>query len=102
VLALAVNAARAMAGGGTLTLRGTTDRTRVELDVLDTGPGVPQELRGRVFQPYFTTDPAHGTGLGLAIARSLVRGRGGDLVYVTRSRGGACFRVTLPVAKGKA
>lgn len=102
VLALAVNAARAMSGGGTLTLRGAAFGRRVELDVLDTGPGVPPELLGRVFQPYFTTDPAHGTGLGLAIARSLVRGRGGDLVYVARPRGGACFRVTLPVSKGTA
>jgi signal transduction histidine kinase len=100
VLALAVNAARAMAGGGTLTLRGAADGRQVRLDVLDTGPGVPRELRGRVFQPYFTTDPAHGTGLGLAIARSLVRARRGDLVYVARPRGGACFRVTLPVSKG--
>jgi signal transduction histidine kinase len=58
---------------------------------------VARELRGRIFQPYFTTDPAHGTGLGLAIARSLVRARGGDLVYVSRPRG-ACFRVSLPVA----
>jgi PAS domain S-box-containing protein len=102
VLALAVNAARAMAGGGTLTLRGASDGRRVRLDVLDTGPGVAPALRGRVFQPYFTTDPAHGTGLGLAIARSLVRARGGDLVYVARKGGGACFRVTLPVARDAA
>jgi two-component system, NtrC family, sensor kinase len=100
VLALAVNAARAMAGGGTLTLRAAADRQGLRLDVLDTGPGVPAELRGRVFQPYFTTDRASGTGLGLAIARSLVRARGGDLVYRARPRGGACFRVTLPVATG--
>jgi two-component system NtrC family sensor kinase len=102
VLALAVNAARAMAGGGRLTLRGASGGGRVRLDVLDTGPGVPRELRSRVFQPYFTTDPARGTGLGLAIARSLVRARGGDLVYVARPRGGACFRVTLPVSRGAA
>jgi PAS domain S-box-containing protein len=102
VLALAVNAARAMAGGGTLTLRAAADRQRVRLDVLDTGPGVPPEVRGRIFQPYFTTDPSTGTGLGLAIARSLVRARGGDLVYRARPRGGACFRVTLPLAGGAA
>jgi two-component system NtrC family sensor kinase len=100
VLALAVNGARAMAGGGTLTLRADADQRRLWLEVLDTGPGVPPALRGRIFQPYFTTDPAHGTGLGLAIARSLVRARGGDLVYRDRSRGGACFRVTLPVGEG--
>jgi two-component system NtrC family sensor kinase len=97
VLALAVNAARAMSAHGTLTLRARADRRALRLDVVDTGPGVARELRGRIFQPYFTTDPAQGTGLGLAIARSLVRARGGDLVYVPRPRG-ACFRVSLPVA----
>jgi PAS domain S-box-containing protein len=102
VLALAVNAARAMSAHGTLTLRAAGDRRSVRLDVLDTGPGVRAELRGRIFQPYFTTDPAHGTGLGLAIARSLVRARGGDLVYVARAGRGACFRVTLPAAEAGA
>jgi signal transduction histidine kinase len=102
VLALAVNGARAMAGRGTLTLRGDADRQHVRLDVLDTGPGVAPALLGRIFQPYFTTDAAQGTGLGLAIARSLVRARGGDLVYVSRRAGGACFRVTLPVSEGAA
>jgi PAS domain S-box-containing protein len=102
VLALAVNAARAMAGRGTLTLRGGADQRRLRLEVLDTGPGVAPALLGRIFQPYFTTDPAQGTGLGLAIARSLVRARGGDLVYVARRGGGACFRVTLPAAPGAA
>jgi signal transduction histidine kinase len=102
VLALAVNGARAMAGRGTLTLRGTADARRLSLDVLDTGPGVAPALVGRIFQPYFTTDPAKGTGLGLAIARSLVRARGGDLVYLRRRGGGACFRVTLPLGEGAA
>jgi signal transduction histidine kinase len=102
VLALAVNGARAMDGRGTLTLRVSADQRRVRLDVLDSGPGVAPALLNRIFQPYFTTDPAHGTGLGLAIARSLVRARGGDVVYVARRGGGACFRVTLPAATGAA
>ena len=102
VLALAVNAARAMSAHGTLTLRGGREGHALRLDVIDTGPGVPEPLRRRIFQPYFTTDPAHGTGLGLAIARSLVRARGGDLVYVARPGRGACFRVTLPAAEAAA
>jgi PAS domain S-box-containing protein len=102
VLALAVNGARAMDGRGTLTLRVSAEKRRVRLDVLDSGPGVAPALLNRIFQPYFTTDPAQGTGLGLAIARSLVRARGGDVVYVARRGGGACFRVTLPAAAGAA
>ncbi len=95
VTALAANAARAMSGGGTLTLRATRRNDEIHLDVLDTGPGVPAQLRSQIFKPYFTTDPGRGTGLGLAIARSLVRGRGGDLALRPRQRPGGSFRVTL-------
>ena len=95
VMALASNAARAMPDGGTLTFRAGRAADDVVLDVQDTGPGVPAELRPRIFEPFFTTRPNQGTGLGLAIARTLVRGRGGDLVYRPRRGSGALFRVLL-------
>jgi signal transduction histidine kinase len=95
VIALAMNAARAMAGGGTLTLIAAKERAALILDVVDTGPGVPEAIRRRIFEPFFTTDSSKGSGLGLAIARSLVRGHGGDLVYRTRRGRGAAFRVLL-------
>lgn len=98
IVALAANAARAMPGGGTLRVRGGLLAGDLALDVEDTGPGVPKDIRARIFDPFFTTDPSRGTGLGLAIARSLVRGRGGDLVYRTHSRPGGRFRVVLKVA----
>jgi PAS domain S-box-containing protein len=100
VMALATNAGRAMAAGGVLTIRAGRSRGELFLDVIDTGPGIPRELRNRVFEPFFSTDPAHGTGLGLAIARSLVRGRGGDIVYRARASKGAAFRVVLKPAEG--
>jgi PAS domain S-box-containing protein len=95
VMALALNAARAMAGNGTLRLRARLAGSGVNLDVADTGPGVPREIRDRIFEPFFTTNPDEGTGLGLAIARSLVRGRGGDLLLRPGKGRGAAFRVTL-------
>jgi signal transduction histidine kinase len=98
VMALAVNAAKAMPAGGTLSLKAGAEDGRIVLDVLDTGPGVLPHLRARIFEPFFTTDSGAGTGLGLAIARSLVRGRGGDLAYRARPRGGGSFRVVLAAA----
>ena len=98
LIALATNAARAMSGSGTLTLHGGKSHGRIVLDVVDTGPGVAPLIRPRIFEPFFTTDAATGAGLGLAIARSLVRGRGGDLV-LRPSHKGAAFRVVLRRAR---
>jgi two-component system NtrC family sensor kinase len=100
VMALASNAAQAMPDGGTLTLRGGRSNGHVVLDVQDTGPGVPAALRSRIFEPFFTTKQDQGAGLGLAIARTLVRGRGGDLVCRPRRGRGALFRVLLRPAEG--
>jgi len=101
VMALSVNAARAMPTGGTLSLRGSRAKGEVLLDVMDTGPGVPEAIRPHIFEPYFTSDSAKGTGLGLAIARSLVRGRGGDLQYRPMARKGGSFRVLIKAAEGR-
>jgi signal transduction histidine kinase len=102
VMALASNAARAMKGEGKLTVRAQRRTGDVILDVLDTGPGVPAEIRTRIFEPFFTTNPGVGTGLGLAIARTLVRGRGGDLLCLPRRGPGACFRVVMKPAEERA
>jgi signal transduction histidine kinase len=71
----------------------------VLLYVADDGPGVPEELRERVFDPFYTTkDPGEGTGLGLAIVARTVHESGGT-VWVDRAReGGAVFKVFLPFA----
>lgn len=61
------------------------------LDVADTGPGVPADLRERLFEPFFTTDTG-GTGLGLYLSRELCEAAGGRLEYIPQERG-ACFRV---------
>jgi two-component system sensor kinase FixL len=63
--------------------------------VADRGPGVPPEVRGRIFEPFVTTKRT-GTGLGLSIARRVVEAHGGSLAVADRPGGGALFRVTLP------
>jgi signal transduction histidine kinase len=68
----------------------------VMLDVCDDGPGVPLELRERVFEPYVTTSPpGRGMGLGLAISRKILLDHGGDLELVPGGEG-AAFRLLLP------
>ena len=74
----------------------------VEIEVADSGPGVPAELEGRIFEPFFTTR-AKGTGLGLPIARQIVEAHGGRITAANLAGpdggvAGARFEVTLPLA----
>jgi two-component system sensor histidine kinase PilS (NtrC family) len=66
------------------------------LDVMDKGPGVSEEIRGQLFEP-FTTSGRDGTGLGLYIARELCENNGGSLDYLPLPSGGSCFRIHFPV-----
>jgi two-component system nitrogen regulation sensor histidine kinase NtrY len=68
------------------------------LEVLDNGPGVPEDERGRVFDPYYTTK-AEGTGLGLAIVKKIVLEHGGEITCGESPAGGACFTIALPCQK---
>jgi len=92
------NAAAAMAGEGTLTIRTRLDDDCVTVDIADTGPGIPPDLVGRVFEPFFTTKPVgEGTGLGLDISwRIVVNRHRGDL-RVTSQPGETVFTVRLPL-----
>lgn len=65
------------------------------IDVMDRGPGIPDAVVERLFNPFFTTSE-HGTGLGLYIARELCRANQARLDYVPVPAGGACFRILLP------
>jgi len=66
--------------------------------VADNGPGIPQSLRARVFEPYFTTKPTGmGTGVGLAVSLGMVEAHGGTLTVQASEDGGAAFVIALPV-----
>ena len=64
--------------------------------VCDTGPGVPEKARAKLFQPFQGSARQGGTGLGLAIAAEIVRAHGGDIRLVDRPGAGAVFEVTIP------
>lgn len=66
------------------------------IDVEDDGPGIPADRRAHVFQPFFTTR-ARGTGLGLALVARTIQDMGGSVEVVDGPRGGACFRLRLPL-----
>jgi signal transduction histidine kinase len=69
--------------------------------VCDRGPGVPEGERSRIFEPFYRlkgySERAGGTGLGLALVRQIAETHGGEVRYMPREDGGACFQVTLPL-----
>jgi signal transduction histidine kinase len=81
----------------TLTVEPVADPAGVAFVVDDNGPGVPAEIRQRIFTPFYTTKD-HGTGLGLAVAHAIVQLHGGGIAVEDSPLGGARFRVTLPTA----
>jgi two-component system sensor histidine kinase MtrB len=93
---LVVNAIRH--GAPPICVRASVEGGRLRITVEDEGPGVPPELRGRLFDQFVrgqTASPT-GSGLGLAIARSYAQAHAGDLRYVA-GESGACFELELPV-----
>lgn len=85
------------AGQGSVTIRLDGTPRDVVLDVSDDGPGIPEEVRPRVFEPYVTTrQPGEGMGLGLAIAKKILLDHGGDLELRRTSPAGTTFRLLLP------
>jgi signal transduction histidine kinase len=91
------NAIEAMPHGGTLGVRLEPEAEEVSLRVQDSGPGIPEEQRGRVFQPFFTTKE-RGTGLGLTLVQKILRAHGGAVEVGEAPGGGAEVCLRLPLA----
>lgn len=98
------NSVRACAGRDVaVRFRARVEAATAVLDVADNGPGIPENIRTRVFDAYVTTKngtgPNCGTGLGLTIARFIMEKQGGTLDLVETGPGGTVFRITLPLVQ---
>lgn len=81
-------------------VRSRDEGAQLRIEISDNGPGIPEENRKKVFQPFFTTkDIGRGTGLGLAIASEVVRKHQGTIVAGEGPKGGAQFTIILPVPR---
>ncbi len=94
---LAGNAADAMDKGGTLTIRTKQQDASVVFEFADTGGGIPEEIRHRVFEPFFTSGKRHGTGLGLAIVKKIVDDHNGRVELESEPGQGTTFRLFFPL-----
>ena len=91
------NAIDAMPGGGAITVSAVREGGSAMIAVRDTGPGIPAEVRDRLFQPFATSRKGNGMGLGLALSRQAVVDHGGDMWAEPAPGPGACFIFRLPL-----
>jgi len=98
LLNLLLNAQSAMPGGGRVAVRLSYDRNQsaIRLEVRDNGPGIPEDILKKIFQPFFTTR-TDGTGLGLAICQKNVQSHGGSIEVRSKVGHGTHFIVLLPL-----
>ncbi|PKN61623.1 MAG: hypothetical protein CVU57_28455 [Deltaproteobacteria bacterium HGW-Deltaproteobacteria-15] len=96
---LFINAADAMEGKGKLEIRADflSETNMFLIKVTDTGPGIPEDIRDKVFDIFFTTKPVgKGTGLGLSISQNIIKIHGGSLTFHCPDEGGTTFLIELP------
>lgn len=91
------NAYEAMSNEGTLTIDLQTSKDRAEIEIKDTGHGIPEESKQKIFLPFYTSKQK-GIGLGLAIVQKVIISHGGSIDVESREGEGTIFRITLPVA----
>lgn len=95
---LLTNSIQAMPEGGQISIMAQVRDDFVRLQVIDNGPGVPAQIRERLFEPFITHGKPSGIGLGLAIARGIVEAHGGKIGLADSPEGGAHFYIELPMA----
>ncbi len=98
VINLIVNALQAMSNGDTLTIETMSGKNNIILIIEDTGTGMSEEVRQKLFVPFFTTkDITEGTGLGLSVAHGIITSHGGIISVESEEGKGSRFEISLPV-----
>jgi GAF domain-containing protein/CheY-like chemotaxis protein len=95
---LVLNAVDAMPGGGTLSLRTQVADGQVQVEVRDSGTGIPEHIREKIFDPFFTTKGPKGTGLGLSMAYGILQRHNGRITVESAEGHGTIFRLLFPPA----
>ena len=99
-----INAAQAMPKGGTLTVETSKVKfeEKIQINISDTGMGIPRENMNKIFNPFFTTKKSLGTGLGLSISQSYINNHNGSISVRSEENKGTTFSIILPIRqKGK-
>jgi len=95
---LITNAAQAMPKGGKLTVNASLQDGKAVISVTDTGGGIPEEIKSKMFTPLFTTK-AKGQGFGLAVVKKLTEGMSGTVTFESETNKGTTFTLTFPIPK---
>ena len=90
------NAKEALGDEGTITIQFRESGSELQVSISDSGPGIPESIRSRIFEPFVTYGKKHGTGLGMAIAKSTVDAHGGRIWLESETGKGTTFHVVLP------
>lgn len=101
LLNLLLNAFDSTGPGGKVVVEGEPAGDQVVIRVRDNGPGIPETVRDRLFEPFVSSKPS-GTGLGLTICRRIVENHGGRIAAANRPEGGAEFTIRLPAERAMA
>lgn len=96
---IVMNAIDAMPKGGRLTIETGKIGDFIDVKIMDTGVGIPQEHLSKIFQPFYTTKPlGEGTGLGLFVSIDIIKKHNGTIDVYSKAGEGAIFSITLPIA----